>query len=178
MALKNISRGFTLLEILIVIAIVGILSGILMVGFKDARMKARNAKRIADIRNYISIFSSWTASSYEFPDPGSTSWICLGDYKDNRCWRDGTSISENSAFNNLLADWSPLPTDETLICGYNNNENNCYEGYIYRCTVRTGGLCTSIDVRWFLEGKNQTCGPGQVIGNYNTATYCRYTSSI
>ncbi len=47
---KESGAGFTLIEMLVVVAIVGLLSSTILVGLGTARSKARDARRIADLR--------------------------------------------------------------------------------------------------------------------------------
>jgi prepilin-type N-terminal cleavage/methylation domain-containing protein len=47
--MKN-KRGFTLIELLVVIVIIGLLSAIAAVTYSGARQKARDAKRVMDVR--------------------------------------------------------------------------------------------------------------------------------
>ncbi|MFH0853826.1 MAG: type II secretion system protein [bacterium] len=64
---KNIKKGFTLIELLVVIAIIGILSGIGLVSLNGAREKARDAKRISDLRQYASALNIFYDNNGHYP---------------------------------------------------------------------------------------------------------------
>ena len=57
----NQNKGFTLIEMLVVVAIIGLLSSVVLTGLGSARVKARDARRLSDIRhiqNALEIFYS------------------------------------------------------------------------------------------------------------------------
>jgi prepilin-type N-terminal cleavage/methylation domain-containing protein len=71
--MKNNRKGFTLIEMLVVVAIVGLLSSVVVVGVGGARQKARDAKRVSDVRQ----IQTWFESSYttEYPTAWATAPI-------------------------------------------------------------------------------------------------------
>ncbi|MDO8482859.1 MAG: type II secretion system protein [bacterium] len=48
--MKNRFRAFTLIELLVVIAIIGILSSIILTNLNGSRQKARDVKRVSDVK--------------------------------------------------------------------------------------------------------------------------------
>lgn len=59
------SLGFTLLELLVVISIIGILIAISAAAFTTAQQKARNAKRQGDINSMAKAFEQYYATSHD-----------------------------------------------------------------------------------------------------------------
>ncbi|QQR82870.1 type II secretion system protein [Candidatus Campbellbacteria bacterium] len=70
--MKKFTRGFTLIELLVVIAIIGILSSVVLASLNSAREKARDAKRISDIKQ-IQLALELYADSHAGLYPAATS---------------------------------------------------------------------------------------------------------
>lgn len=54
----NQKKGFTLIELLVVIGIIGLLATLAVVAFGSAQTRARDAKRVADVRALVSAFAA------------------------------------------------------------------------------------------------------------------------
>lgn len=67
---KN-KKGFTLVELVVVIAILGILAGIAIPRFMDATATARGAKIVADMRTLESAETMYYAQNGKYADMGT-----------------------------------------------------------------------------------------------------------
>ncbi len=64
---KPTYRGFTLIELLVVIAIIGILSSVVLASLGTAREKARDAKRIAEMKDLQKALTLYFDSTQSYP---------------------------------------------------------------------------------------------------------------
>ena len=75
-------KGFTLIEILIVLGIIGLLGALSAVAINSARSKMRDAKRLADIRQVQSALEDHFKEMNQYP---MYTDLRLGDPTSSRC---------------------------------------------------------------------------------------------
>ena len=87
-------RAFTLVELLVVIAIIGLLSTIAVVATSSARIKARDTRRLADLKQVQSALELFYNDNGYYPRyDGGGSVACNGGWAVNAniyipCWND------------------------------------------------------------------------------------------
>lgn len=64
-------KGFTLIELLIVIAIIGLLATLAIVSLTTAQRKARDVKRVADMKSIQSAMELYYSDHAGYPSPAS-----------------------------------------------------------------------------------------------------------
>ena len=89
------SKGFTLMELMVVIAIIGILSAIAVPNFVNYRRKAHITEAAEDIKNFEKGFISYALDENEFPDDSHIVLPDLpkmADYIDPVVWGKTTAL--------------------------------------------------------------------------------------
>ena len=67
-------RGFTLIEILIVVAIIGILASVVLVGLGPVQQKGRDARRISDLKQIQTGLELYFAKNGVYPTGPFADW--------------------------------------------------------------------------------------------------------
>ena len=73
---KKGEKGFTLIELLVVIAIIGILATIVLVSLNTAREKARDTRRIGDLRQ-VALALEMYYDNQSTPSYPATTWAAM-----------------------------------------------------------------------------------------------------
>ena len=148
------TKGFTLIELLVVIAIIGFLATAAIVSLNSARSKARDARRLSDIRQLQSALGLYFDAHQSYP----------------ACEGPATLNNDYTCLQILVKDGfiSKVPRDPQTGCGYvvceyyygapgwwNRNQSGHYLGFQWPYELQFG-----------LENKNDKAGPGGVKWDY------------
>ena len=123
--MKKNKKGFTLIELLVVIAIIGLLATLSVIALNTARVKARDARRVSDIKQIQTALEMYFDSSATSIYPANTSTLQTSGFM--------SSVPSN-----------PQPTDG---CAATN--------YVYAQTALSDGvLGSSYTLSYCLSGNN------------------------
>lgn len=147
--LKAKQSGFTLIELLVVISIIGLLSTLAVVSLNNARAKARDARRLSDLK------AVQTALEIYRDDNNDYVIDLAGDNK----WST-TITGMNTGADIYLPAGAPIDPDPTRADG----QLNVVKSYIY---------CVSADLTFYLMHANLEVSPpaSGLSGAINPVTY-------
>lgn len=127
--MKNNKPGFTLIELLVVIAIIGLLSTLSILALNTARARARDAKRISDVKQIQTALEMYYNDTSDYPSTTSVT--------------PGASIASGNGVFLRQVPSAPLPTDGSN-CGSN------VTAYTYEKVDATTGGNVSYTIRYCL----------------------------
>jgi prepilin-type N-terminal cleavage/methylation domain-containing protein len=158
--------GFTIVELLIVIVVIGILAAISIVAFNGVQARSRDARRVSDLNNIAKALEAQFAINGEYPNTvasgvgGTTTCLSAPGWG---CWgfTDATRFIDKQYMPIMPQDPSFLDNNA---CGYPNNDLT--RAYWYDITVdRKGYLLgtymeavSTSDPRYDNGSVNRGCG--------------------
>lgn len=105
---KN-KKGFTLIELLVVISIISLLTSIILASITDARKKARDSRRIQDLRQIVIALELYRDKNGHYPYCSSIS--SGGSLNCDGTWVTSDSTSHWSTLESTLTEFIKLPKD-------------------------------------------------------------------
>jgi prepilin-type N-terminal cleavage/methylation domain-containing protein len=112
-------KGFTLVELIVVIAIIGILSAVVIGSLNDARSKGRDSKRIADLSNIQLALALYLNKYSTYPTGG---------------WADLKTELEDERFISELPQ-DPINSGDNIYTYISDGPNYCLAANLERPTT-------------------------------------------
>lgn len=145
---SNQKSGFTIVELLIVIVVIGILAAISIVAYNGVQAKAANQQTISSVRAYYTALQAYAVDNDDYPS-GNT---CLGPedfYVSNPCYiGTGTytySAAQNASLEKYLNSPQSLPKGKVVGSGITSSGIFYYPSSQYLgFSLRSTSACPSI----------------------------------
>lgn len=143
--IKKAQQGFTIIELLIVIAIIAILAGLVLNNFKGAQAKARDTQRVTDINNIHSKLEEYYNERGGYPNTFSQTDL-PGIDASSLTDADNATITINTAG---AADEAGA---DAYTAGVGNTGEYRYSAFPTGCTTN----CTGYVLKTFIENPSTT----------------------
>lgn len=166
--IQRLRKGFTVVELLIVISIIGILAAVVLANLSGSTKRGRDAERQADLRNLQNAVEAYKQKNGKYPDMGtdgnSDTWASEnesgGEYIVGLAPAFITSLPRDAAKGSSLGYAYTVSTDGSVykIMAYNTVESETVTDThpFKRCD--TSGMCSAYD-----DDALEPCSPDNVI---------------
>lgn len=187
----NNKQGFTIIELLIVIVVIGVIAGLVTTGIRSIRDRAENVKTSDGIAVYAKALISYAQDKGQYPDAdagGGSGIGCLGeDYPDlnndgiGDCFRVGSYTTSESSYpsdelKEYLGDNVPSISDSpvTELASGQIWQPGHYRVGLFRFSSGSPELHRII--RYALEGEQQDCNQSPLIEFTSSDTFVEVTN--
>ena len=145
--IKKIQSGFTIIELLIVIAIIGILAGLVLTNFQGAQAKARDAQRKTRLNSVYGKLEEFYNNNTGYPD-GVLSQVVLPGIDANAL------LSNDNSTTAITQTYQIATTAPTVTTSVTTGAQYAYAAY--GCTAAVaqspvGSSCAKYILRTYLE---------------------------
>ena len=142
---RKLQAGFTIIELLIVIAIIGILATLVLTNFQGAQAKGRDTVRKSDINSIYQKLEEYYNENGGYPDGNLSTTVFPGMDAEALLDADDTAIGYTGGF--ITSTTAPVPAPTNTVE---------YVYAAYGCTTAgaqspVGFTCTKYVVATFLE---------------------------
>lgn len=140
------TKGFTIVELLIVIVVIGILAAITIVAYNNIQQRARNIQTITAVKEYQKAFIAYARENGVYPGAGN---YCLGaGYPGGLCWDNRAYTASTAADAQLNTIITSFP-NPSVVNVYRNATDGNRRGILY---------VNGQHLRYQLEGESTQCG--------------------
>jgi prepilin-type N-terminal cleavage/methylation domain-containing protein len=160
--MKKTTSGFTIVELLIVIVVIGVLAAIVIVAYNGIQQRANNTAIISAANQSVKVIQAYHAAKDDYPYTGSGN-ACITIVSG--CVRDtGVVDNSNATFNNNIASIGTQPTSVPVVGTVANGIM-----YNYTPTRTFNGQAQPAMIFYWLNGLSQQCGLSNVMNTWDTA---------
>lgn len=148
--------GFTIIELIVVVAIISLLTSVVIASLQSAKTKSQNAARLSGVDQIDKALQLYlTKTNSLLPSTGGV-WQCIG-LTSGTCW--AAPYSPATTLNTALTgNISSIPKDPAIPAGTNGDY------FIYNSAF-TGTSGTGSYVSWMVNDLgNGSCGRGYIYG--------------
>lgn len=154
-------KGFTIVELLIVIVVIAILATITIIGYNGIQQRAQNSQTIAAVREYQKIFLAYATEHGRYPTGSTSTNFCLGSgYTNDLCWDNRTYTYKDSANIEIQEYAGSIPNPSTTRV-YRNGTDLYRAGILY---------VNTFTFRYQLQGGTTDCGISEATRSFTNGS--------
>jgi prepilin-type N-terminal cleavage/methylation domain-containing protein len=153
MYLKRNQSGFTIVELLIVVVVIGILAAIVIVAYNGITQSAQKAAVVSAVNQTTKLFDVYALQYGSYPSVSTYTCIAGFDESGDCHYASGNDPGRSSTLETELQKVGTIPS-------FPSDSHSAYNGLVFRyaATETYQGKPARYTLEWKLQGENQDCG--------------------